>query len=200
MGPRHTEVGTLTDLDVGFAQLFETGGQRAARIAGAEAGIARETAAADEARRLALRAVALAYLRTLYAQERIELLRGSETVAADVMTVADRRNAAGDIAVLDVNIAKIALARARAARLAAEGERTVFAGELQRLLGIPLGSTVVAAGSLRLQRRPDLAQPAGRGDRVVPTCAPWRPTSGTRRPTSASDARRHGPTSGWARA
>jgi cobalt-zinc-cadmium efflux system outer membrane protein len=156
-GPRNTEAGTLTDLDVGFAQLFETGGQRAARIAGAEAGIARETAAADEARRLALRSVGLAYLRTLYAQERIELLRGSETVAADVMTVADRRNAAGDIAILDVNIAKIALARARAARLAAEAERTVFAGELQRLLGIPYGNSVVVAGSLRLQRQPELA-------------------------------------------
>jgi cobalt-zinc-cadmium efflux system outer membrane protein len=73
------------------------------------------------------------------------------------MTVADRRNAAGDIAVLDVNIAKIALARARAARLAAEADRALFAGELQRLLGMPSGSDVVAAGSLRLQRRPDLA-------------------------------------------
>ena len=156
-GPRNTEAGTLTDLDVGFAQLFETGGQRAARIAGAEAGIARETAAADEAKRLALRSVAVTYLRTVYAQERIELLRGSEAVAADVRTVADRRNAAGDIALLDVNIAKIALARARAARLAAEGDRTVFAAELQRLLGLPSGSTVVAAGSLRLQRRPELA-------------------------------------------
>ena len=129
----------------------------AARIAGAVAGIARETAAADDARRLALRSVAFAYLRTLYAQERIELLRGSETIAADVMTVADRRNAAGDIAILDVNIAKIALARARAARSAAEAERTIFAGELQRLLGIPPGNGVVAAGSLRLQRQPELA-------------------------------------------
>ena len=106
---------------------------------------------------MALRSVGLAYLRTLYAQERIELLRGSETIAADVMTVADRRNAAGDIAILDVNIAKIALARARAARSAAEAERMVFAGELQRLIGIPPGSSVVVAGSLRLQRRPELA-------------------------------------------
>src|ERR1700752_172090 len=56
-GPRMTEAGNLIDLDVGFSQVFETGGQRAARIAGAEAGIARETAAAEEARRLALRAV-----------------------------------------------------------------------------------------------------------------------------------------------
>ena len=157
IGPRTTEVGTLTDLDVGFVQSFETGGQRAARIAGAEAGVARETAAAADSTRGALRAVALAYLRTRYAQDRIELLLGAETVAAEVVTVAGRRYEAGDIAVLDVNIAKIARARARAARLAAEGERTVFAGQLQRLLGLDPGSNVVAAGSLRLQRRPDLA-------------------------------------------
>jgi len=36
VGPRSTDVGTLTDVDVGIRQLFETGGQRAARIAGAE--------------------------------------------------------------------------------------------------------------------------------------------------------------------
>ena len=156
-GPRSTEAGTLTDVDVGFVQSFETGGQRAARIAGAEAGIARETAVAADAMRGALRAVALAYLRTLHAQARIELLRGAESVAADVVTVAERRYEAGDIAVLDVNIARIARARARAARLAAEGERMVFAGELQRWLGIAPGSHVVAVGSLRPQRRPDLA-------------------------------------------
>ncbi len=155
-GPRTTETGMLTDLDVGFVQSFETGGQRAARIAGAEAGVARETAVAADAMRGALRSVALAHLRTLYAQQRIELLRGAESVAAEVVTVADRRYQAGDIAVLDVNIAKVASARARAARLAAEGERVVSAGELQRLLGFAPGTPVVAGGSLRLQRPADL--------------------------------------------
>jgi outer membrane protein, heavy metal efflux system len=157
-GPRRTDVGTLADLNVGLSQTFETGGQRAARIAAAEAGIAHDTADADEARRLALRAVALAHLRTVYAQARIEALGRAETVAEEVMAVADRRYAAGDIAVLDVNIARIALARARAARLGADGDRTMAAGELQRLLGLPPGSSVVAVGTLRLQRRPDLAE------------------------------------------
>src|SRR4029077_2399495 len=149
-GPRRMEVGTLTDFDIGFSQMFEAGGQRPARMGGAEAGVARETATADEAKRVALRAVALAHIRTLYAQERIELLRGAETIGADVLSVAERRNAPGDIAILDVNIAKIALARARAARLAAEGERAMFAGELQRLLGISSPNSVVATGSLRM--------------------------------------------------
>ena len=156
-GPRRTEEGTLTDLDVGFVQSFETGGQRAARIAGAEAGVARETAVAADAGRVALRAVALAYLRLRYAQDRIELLDGAERVAGDVVTVASRRYEAGDIAVLDVNIAKVARARARAARLVADGERIAFAGELQRLLGLPPGTSVVASAPLRLDRRPDLS-------------------------------------------
>ena len=30
-GPRSTEIGTLTDLDIGFVQTFETGGQRGER-------------------------------------------------------------------------------------------------------------------------------------------------------------------------
>jgi cobalt-zinc-cadmium efflux system outer membrane protein len=156
-GPRTTEQGTLTDLDVGFAQSFETGGQRAARIAGAEAGVARETAVAADAGRAALRAVALAYLRLRYAQDRIELLTGAETAAADVVNVATRRYEAGDIAVLDVNIAKVARARARAARLVADGDRIALAGELQRLLGLAPGTVVIASGSLRLERRPDLS-------------------------------------------
>ena len=155
-GPRRTEIGTLTDLDIGFVHSFETGGQRAARIAGAEAGIARETATAADAMRSALRAVALAHFRTLYAQDRIELLRGAESVAAEVVRVAERRYQAGDIAILDVNIAKIARARARAARMAAEGERTIVAGELQRVLGLAPGTEVVVVGSMRLQRRPAL--------------------------------------------
>ena len=155
-GPRSTDFGTLTDLDIGFVQSFETGGRRAERIAGAEAGIARETAVAADAMRTALRTVALVHLRTLYAQDRIDLLRGVESVAAEIVTIAERRYQAGDIAVLDLNVAKIARARALAARLAAEGDRALLAGELQRLLGLAPGTEVVAAGSMRSPRRPSL--------------------------------------------
>src|SRR5580765_3220856 len=58
-GPRSVDGSTLTDIDLGVIQLFETGGQRAARIAGAEAEIRREAATADDTARLALRDVAL---------------------------------------------------------------------------------------------------------------------------------------------
>jgi cobalt-zinc-cadmium efflux system outer membrane protein len=153
-GPRSIDGTTLTDFDLGVSQLFETGGQRAARMAGAEAAIRRETATADDVRRLALRDVALAWLRTLHAQERVTLLSRAEAVAVDVATVASRRYAAGDIAILDVNVARSALARARAARMAAEAGRTVAGGELHRLLGLPRGAPPSARGDLRRSTPP----------------------------------------------
>jgi cobalt-zinc-cadmium efflux system outer membrane protein len=155
-GPRSVDGTTLTDIDLGVSQLFETGGQRAARMSGAEAEIRRETATANEASRVAVRDVALAWLRTLHAQERVALLSRAETVAADVASVANRRYAAGDIAVLDVNVAKSALARGRAARMAAEAERSAASGELQRLLGLPRGQQPTARGELRRVVRADM--------------------------------------------
>jgi outer membrane protein, heavy metal efflux system len=147
-GPRATDAGTLTDVDVGIMQVFETGGQRRARVAGAEAAIQRETATAADVTRLALRDVAFAWFRTLHAQERIVLLTRTESVATEVITIANRRYTAGDIAILDVNVSKSAFARARAARMAAEAERAEAAGELQRLLGLPRGEPPIASGAL----------------------------------------------------
>jgi cobalt-zinc-cadmium efflux system outer membrane protein len=160
-GPRSTDTGRLMDVDIGISQVFETGGQRAARVAGAEAGIRREGAAAAEALRLALRDVAIAFLRLLHAQERLALLGDAEGMAGEVLTIAQRRYAAGDIAVLDVNVAKSTVARARAARLSAEAERVEAAGLLQRLLGLrpgagQAGATLMARGVLRVDARADL--------------------------------------------
>jgi len=155
-GPRSTEVGTLTDVDIGISQVFETGGQRAARIAGAEATVSREDAATADATRLALRDVAIAFLRLLHAQERLALLQGAEGVAVEVVSVANRRYTAGDVALLDVNVAKTALARARAARLSADAERIEAAGLLQRLLNLQRGVLPAARGALRVDRRIEL--------------------------------------------
>lgn len=153
-GPRFLGDRTVTDFDLGVSQVIETGGQRAARIAGADAGIRRETATAADITRLALRDVAIAWLRTLYAQERVALLARAEAIAADVATVATRRYTAGDIAILDVNVA---LARARAARMSADALRSTSAGQLQRLLGLPAGALPTARGTLRRTPGEDLS-------------------------------------------
>ncbi len=49
--------------------------------------------------------MAIAFVRALHASERLRLLTGAEETAADVERVAACRFQAGDIAVLDLNIA-----------------------------------------------------------------------------------------------
>jgi cobalt-zinc-cadmium efflux system outer membrane protein len=136
VGSRTGRDGQFTDLDVGLGQRFESGSRRTARVAMADAEIARSTAAADDTSRLVLRAAASGFFRVLHAQERIRLLEASGALAATVHSVADRRLQAGDIAVLDVNLARASLARVRAAREAAEADRALVVGDLKVLLGL----------------------------------------------------------------
>ncbi|HEU4688192.1 MAG TPA: TolC family protein, partial [Vicinamibacterales bacterium] len=60
----------------------------------------------------------------------------TQELAANVHSIADRRFKAGDIAVLDVNLARASLARVRAEREAAEAVRSLAVGDLRQLLRI----------------------------------------------------------------
>ena len=133
-GPRKLETGTVTDYEFGVSQTFELGNRRAARIAGAEASIAREQSTSDATTRQIVRDVAVAFVRALQAQTRIEILRSAETLAREAFDVADRRFRAGDIALLDVNVARGAVSRATSQTRAAEAERAAAIGELKALL------------------------------------------------------------------
>jgi cobalt-zinc-cadmium efflux system outer membrane protein len=153
-GPRRGD-SRSTDFDLGVSQRFEPIGLRAARIAGAEARLAETAANADETTRAVLREVARTYYQAVYAAERVRLATATETVAAAVLDAADRRHRAGDIAVLDVNLARAALARARADRRAGEAERTTAMGALEGLLQLegPIGID----GTLSPGQPPDMA-------------------------------------------
>jgi outer membrane protein, heavy metal efflux system len=133
-GPRWLDTGTVTDYDVGISQTFELGNRRAARIEGAEAAISRDTAVSEASTRQVVREVAVAFVRALQAQTRIEVLRAAESVAAEAFAVADRRFRAGDIARLDLNVARGAVSRATSQTRVAEAERTAAIGELKALL------------------------------------------------------------------
>jgi cobalt-zinc-cadmium efflux system outer membrane protein len=123
-GPRDR----FTDFQLGLAQAFEPGARRSARIEGATAAIA------DDVTRAVLRQAAGAYYRVLHATERIKLLNAAFEMASSVYTAADRRYRAGDIAVLDVNIARASLARVRAEREGAEATKALALGDLRQLL------------------------------------------------------------------
>ena len=155
LGNREGPDSRFTDFEIGLGQSFEPRSQRAARVAGANAAIAQSSANVDETTRDVLRFAAGAYFRALHAQERIRLLEATQELAANVHSVADRRFKAGDIAVLDVNIARASLARVRAEREAAEAVRALAVGDLRQLLRID--GDIRVQGELSAGNEPDLA-------------------------------------------
>jgi len=155
VGNRNATDSRFTDFELGFGQNFEPGARRSARIAGANAAIAQSSANVDEVTRTVLRSVAAAYYRTVHANERIRLLTAANELASGVYFTADRRFKAGDIAVLDVNIARASLARVRAEREGAEASRALALGELKQLLG--LDGDLRIEGPLARPRDTDLA-------------------------------------------
>lgn len=134
LGNRNGPDTRFTDFGFGIGQAFTSGARRSARVDGANAAIAQSSANVDETTRTVLRLAAAAYFRALHANERIRLLNATQDLASSVYSVADRRYRAGDIAVLDVNIARASLARVRAEREAAEASRTLALGDLKQLL------------------------------------------------------------------
>jgi cobalt-zinc-cadmium efflux system outer membrane protein len=169
IGPRLSDGSRSTDFDVSAGQLFEPGSRRTARIAGAEAGIDRDSAAADDMRRQAASAAADAFYRALEARERREFLAAAEALAVQMTDIAQRRYRAGDIAVLDVNVGQIRLSRARAERQKAEAAGREALGNLRTLLDLSdealpsVSGTLGTGGEKELSalldaatRRPDL--------------------------------------------
>jgi cobalt-zinc-cadmium efflux system outer membrane protein len=136
LGNRNRPDGRFTDFGLGIEQRFEPGSRRSARVEGANAAIAQGSANVDDTTRAVLRLAAGAYYRALHAGERIRVLNATQELAVGVYSVADRRYKAGDIAVLDVNIARASLARMRAEREAAEASRTLALRDLKQLLGL----------------------------------------------------------------
>lgn len=154
VGNRNGPGTRFTDLELGLAQSFEPGARRSARIAGANAAIAQGSANIDETTRVVLRSAAALYYRAVHANERIRVLVATQELAAGVYAAADRRFKAGDIAVLDVNIARASLARLRAEREGAEAAKALALGELRQLLR--LEEDVAVAGSLTAPSGADL--------------------------------------------
>jgi outer membrane protein, heavy metal efflux system len=150
---RRTTTGRWTELQLGANQMFEPGGRRAARIAAATARVDESSITVEETTRTVLREAALLFYQALFATERVRLLAASADLADSIYVAADRRFRAGDLAVLDVNLARAALARARALREAGEAERAAALGGLRGLLRID--GPIAVDGSLTLAPAPD---------------------------------------------
>ena len=139
LGNRNGTGVRYTDFQLGLGQSFEPGARRSARVDGANAAIAQSSANIDEVTRTVLRLAASAYYRAVHANDRIRLLIATQEVAQSVYATADRRFKAGDIALLDVNIARASLGRVRAEREGAEASKALALGELRQLLATRAG-------------------------------------------------------------
>jgi outer membrane protein, heavy metal efflux system len=148
-GPRTLATGAQSpNVAVGLSQPVELGGKRGSRLDAARAGLARETAHQRDTERLVLGEVAATFLRALHARERLRLARGTEENARDFSQSTQRRFEAGDVPVVDVNVARVALARARAEVASAEGAEAALLGELRELLGLPADAELAPRGDL----------------------------------------------------
>jgi cobalt-zinc-cadmium efflux system outer membrane protein len=138
---------------VELVQPLSLGGKRGARIAAAEAAVQAETAGADLALRALESEVAVAFYRLLIGQEQLKVARAAEVVTGRSAQALQRRHELRDVALLDVNVARAAHARAGALVRATEAEALGAQSELRQLLGLEPGSALQLAGDFRDQRR-----------------------------------------------
>lgn len=182
-GRRTLDAEEFVEADLGLSQTFELGGRRRSRIASASAGVDRETAASQDTARRLIRDVSVAFYQALYAEHRVRLAVEAESMAAEVLRIAQVRLEAGDAPELDVNLARVALARSRADLRSAESMPEAVLGELRVLLGLGADEPIRVEGELRDRRRFESARarsdtsenPLGLGRTLHPR---WGPSLG----------------------
>jgi cobalt-zinc-cadmium efflux system outer membrane protein len=146
-GRRSAETSSSTDYGVEIGQDIDLPSRRRARTDAARAAVQQEEQRAAEVERATLREVATAFLRAVEARERADSAASGKLLAEEAFRIAERRFAAGDVAQLDVNLARTAVARAEAEVRTANAALTGQTTQLQVLLGITEAVTV--SGSLR---------------------------------------------------
>src|SRR6266849_3346486 len=146
-GPRHSPTATTIQHSVAAEQPFEIGGRRAARIARAQADLEAANAERDATVQQYLRDVALAFITAADSDARLRLAKENETIAAELLHIAERRFDVGDIPVLDVNVAKASLSQMRSDLLVAEGAQERAAVILKARLGLPRTAALATAAS-----------------------------------------------------
>ncbi|MCB9546794.1 MAG: TolC family protein [Myxococcales bacterium] len=135
-----------TDVELGVGQNIPLGGQRVARQDAAAAGLAATEAAAEEAVRQALGAVAAAFVAARHDEDHHRIAAEALRLAVEIHSTARKRKAAGDVGGLDVHLAAVAEARARAALTQRAVERDVGLEGLRRLLAAEPGDVPSVGG------------------------------------------------------
>ena len=157
-GPRYREGSDLIDAEIGISQSFELGGRRRSRIAAAQADVDREAASSQNTARQLLRDVATAFWQAVAAGEQVQVARNADQVANELSESMRKRYEAGDITVLDFNVARTAAARTRVQLREAEAEQVRALGDLRIFLGMDVATPLAVEANLAEPRQYDLDQ------------------------------------------
>jgi len=159
-GPRFGAADTTIDWSIGARQWLEIGGQRGTRIYAARAGVDAAEARGDDAERLLLRDVGLAFVQALYWGRRVELTQENLRIAGEIARVARQRHEVGDTGGLEESVASLSLNRAQTDEARARTVLGQVEGRLKILLGFEAGTGIVTRGDLRQLGMPGATAPA----------------------------------------
>jgi outer membrane protein, heavy metal efflux system len=150
IGSRETSVGGRSlEQEFSFLQRFEIGGQRGHRVAAATAAVTQRTLEVGAAILQAQTVALSAFYRAAHAQEIRRVTDEALGLAEEAVRTAQARYEAGDTAVLEVNVARVELARARRDQLAAASRMEGAVAELREVLALPAQEPVVVQTALR---------------------------------------------------
>ena len=156
---------------IGISQEFLIGGKREKRLAVAESELTRFTSRIKDAERLLLLEVKTAFYDLLMAESRLNLAHKSQELNNQLLHITKERLAAGDIAELDVNLARVETARSEGRKIEAERELVPGRQRLLSLMGAPALTYLKITGTpvikpfienpaelkaMALENRPDL--------------------------------------------
>ncbi len=156
---------------IGLSQEFLTGGKRDKRLAVAETELIRFGSRIKDAERLLLLEVKTGFYDLLLAERRLELAHKSHGLNNQLLQITKERLTAGDIAELDVNLARVETSRSEERKIEAERELVPSRQRLLSLMGLPMLTDLKIAVSpeikpfvanltdlkvLALKNRPDL--------------------------------------------
>ena len=124
------------------------GGKREKRLIVAETELTRLQSRIKDAERLLSLEIKTGFYDLLLAESRLRLARKSHELNGQLLRVTQERLSAGEIAELDVNLARVEAARSKARKMEAEREIIPARQQLLTLMGAPSRESLKIIGSL----------------------------------------------------
>ncbi|RII26570.1 MAG: TolC family protein [Geobacter sp.] len=138
-------------LSLGVSQEFFLAGQRRKRLTLAERELEMYRWQVADRERLLREEVKTAFYDAILAQQQISLADRSVELNRQLLDVTKERLAAGDIPELEMNLAKVELARGEGARIDAEKALIQKQAKLLTLMGLPPGESPGIPGTLKFE-------------------------------------------------